>query len=163
MARKARDGGSIPPPRWRTGLYTRLSREDGDKLESDSIANQRRLLEQFVEQEPELKLVEFHTDDGYTGTNFQRLDFQRMVADIQSGRINCVLVKDLSRFERDYIGVGRYLERWFQEQGVCFLSVNDNIDSAKGPYDMLLPVKNVFNEQYARDISRKAKSAVRTK
>ena len=96
---------------WNTAGYLRLSREDGDKSESDSIANQRKLLEQYLAARPELHLVEFYQDDGYTGTSFDRPAFRRMEADIEEGRINCVLVKDLSRFGRDYIEMGRYLER----------------------------------------------------
>lgn len=148
---------------WRAALYTRLSREDGDKPESDSISNQRALLEGFAAQQPDLLVVGHYSDDGFTGTNFQRPDYQRMIADIEAGKVNCVIVKDLSRFGRDYINSGQYLERWFPEHGVRFLAVNDHIDSEKGPYDMLLPFKNVFNEQYARDISHKVKSAMQAK
>ena len=86
-----------------------------------------------------------------------------MIADIENGKVNCVIVKDLSRFGRDYINTGQYLERWFPEHGVRFLAVNDHIDSERGPYDMLLPFKNVFNEQYARDISHKVRSAMQSK
>lgn len=164
MARsKRKDTPHTQPAVWRAALYARLSREDGDKLESDSIANQKSLLDHFAAQQTDFQIAGTYIDDGYTGTNFQRPEFQRMITDIQTGAVNCVIVKDLSRFGRDYIGVGRYLERWFPEHGVRFLAVNDGIDSAKGPYDMLLPMKNVFNEQYARDISRKVKSAVQTK
>lgn len=148
---------------WRAALYARLSREDGDKPESDSIANQRALLKNFASQQPDLAVVEQYSDDGFTGTNFQRPDFQRMIADIEAGKINCIIVKDLSRFGRDYINSGHYLERWFPEHGVRFMAINDHIDSASGPYDMLLPFKNVFNEQYARDISNKVKSAMQSK
>ena len=148
---------------WRAALYTRLSREDGDKPESDSIANQRTLLESFAAQQPNLEVTGQYSDDGYTGTNFQRPDFERMIADIEAGKVNCVIVKDLSRFGRDYITTGQYLERWFPMHGVRFLAVNDHIDSEKGPYDMMLPFKNVFNEQYARDISHKVKSAMQAK
>lgn len=148
---------------WNVAQYMRLSREDGDKLESDSIINQRQMLSNYIVSKPDLAGKLEYVDDGYTGTNFSRPAFQRMIADIEAGEINCVLVKDLSRFGRDYIDVGRYLERWFPEHGVRFIAINDNIDSEKGPYDMLLPVKNVFNEQYARDISRKVKSAFQTK
>ena len=129
----------IPSPSqaiWRAALYTRLSREDGDKPESDSIANQRALLEDFAARQPDLQVISQYSDDGFTGTNFQRPDFQRMIADIEAGKINCVIVKDLSRFGRDYINSGRYLERWFPEHGVRFLAVNDHIDSENGPYDM---------------------------
>ena len=148
---------------WRAALYTRLSREDGDKPESDSIANQRALLERFAFMQPDLQVTGQYSDDGFTGTNFQRPGFRRMIADIEAGKINCVIVKDLSRFGRDYISTGHYLERWFPEHGVRFLAVNDHIDSEKGPYDMLLPFKNVFNEQYARDISHKVRSAMQAK
>ena len=165
MARTKRNtpGRRPAPVIWRAGLYTRLSREDGDKPESDSIVNQRALLESFAARQPEIQVAGQYSDDGYTGTNFQRPDFQRMIADIETGKINCVIVKDLSRFGRDYVNTGRYLERWFPERGVRFLSVNDHIDSEKGPYDMMLPFKNVFNEQYARDISQKVRSAVQSK
>jgi len=165
MARTKRNTVSSIPAQviWRAALYTRLSREDGDKPESDSIANQRALLESFAVQQPNLEVTGQYSDDGYTGTNFQRPDFERMIADIEAGKVNCVIVKDLSRFGRDYITTGQYLERWFPEHGVRFLAVNDHIDSEKGPYDLMLPFKNVFNEQYARDISHKVKSAMQTK
>ena len=146
-----------------TALYCRLSREDGDRMESDSIGNQRKLLEEYIENHPELTVAECYADDGYTGTNFQRPAFQRMLRDMESGRIRCVLVKDLSRFGRDYIETGRYLERWLPEHGVRFIAVTDNIDSARGAYDMMMPLKNLFNTQYARDISQKVKSALRAK
>ena len=94
---------------------------------------------------------------------FQRPAFQRMLRDVESGRIRCVLVKDLSRFGRDYIETGRYLERWLPEHGVRFIAVTDNIDSARGAYDMMMPLKNLFNTQYARDISRKVKSSLHAK
>lgn len=148
---------------WNTAGYLRLSREDGDKAESDSIANQRKLLEQYIEAHPELRLTGYYQDDGYTGTNFDRPAFRSMEEDIRGGRVNCVLVKDLSRFGRDYIEVGRYLEREFPARGVRFIAINDHVDSAAGRYDMLLPMKNIFNTQYARDISDKVRSAIRTK
>ena len=148
---------------WNTAGYLRLSREDGDKAESDSIANQRKLLEQYLSSHPELHLIEFYQDDGYTGTNFDRPAFRKMEADLESGKVNCVLVKDLSRFGRDYIEMGRYLERVFPTQGVRFIAVNDHVDSQQGSYDMLLPMKNIFNTQYARDISDKVRSAIHAK
>ena len=148
---------------WNTAGYLRLSREDGDRAESDSIANQRKLLEQYLSAHPELNLIGFYQDDGYTGTNFDRPAFRRMEADIEAGKINCVLVKDLSRFGRDYIEMGRYLERVFPAQGVRFIAVNDHVDSQQGRYDMLLPMKNIVNTQYARDISDKVRSAIHAK
>lgn len=148
---------------WKAGLYTRLSREDGDKVESNSIATQRAVLEAHVKQDPTLAAAKTYCDDGYTGTNFQRPGFQSMLQDIESGTIDCVIVKDLSRFGRDYIDTGRYLERWLPQHGVRFISIADHIDSTTGSYDMLLPFKNVFNEQYARDISTKVRGAFRAK
>lgn len=148
---------------WNTAGYLRLSREDGDKAESESIANQRKLLEQYIQTRPDLRLVDFYQDDGYTGTNFDRPSFRRMEQDIQRGRVNCVLVKDLSRFGRDYIEVGRYLEREFPARGIRFIAINDHVDSGRSKYDMLLPLKNLFNTQYARDISEKVRSAIHSK
>lgn len=144
-------------------VYIRLSREDGDKEESDSVGNQRKLLTEYISKKDEFLLYDVYVDDGYTGTNFNRPDFQRMIADIEAGKVNCVVVKDLSRFGRDYIDTGRYLERYFPELGVRFISVTDGIDSIKQAYDMLLPIKNIFNEQYARDISNKIQATVKSK
>ena len=148
---------------WRTAAYLRLSREDGDKAESDSIASQHHQLEQYLAGHPELELAGYYTDDGHTGTNFDRPAFRRMEADIYQGKVNCVLVKDLSRFGREYIETGRYLEQVFPALGVRFIAVNDHVDSQQGRYDMLLPMKNLFNTQYARDISDKVRSAIHAK
>lgn len=148
---------------WKTAGYVRLSREDGDKAESDSIGNQRALLTQYAAAHGELELVEIFQDDGYTGTNFDRPGFQQMERAILDGRVNCVVVKDLSRFGRDYLETGQYLERRFPEWGVRFIAINDGVDSQRGRYDLLLPVKNLFNTQYARDISDKVRSALETK
>ena len=144
-------------------IYIRLSREDGDKEESDSVGNQRKLLTEYVAKKEDFILYDIYVDDGYSGTNFNRPSFQRMIADIEDGKVNCVVVKDLSRFGRDYIDTGRYLERYFPELGVRFISVTDSIDSMKQAYDMLLPIKNIFNEQYARDISKKIQATVKSK
>ena len=159
MERKNGAGAEV----WNTACYLRLSREDGDKTESDSIANQRKLLEQYISGRSDLILVEFYQDDGYTGTNFDRPAFRRMEEDLKQGKVNCVLVKDLSRFGRDYIEMGRYLEREFPAWGVRFIAVNDHVDSLRGRYDMMLPLKNLFNTQYARDISEKVRSSLRAK
>ena len=144
-------------------IYIRLSREDGDKEESDSVGNQRKLLTEYVAKKEDFIVYDTYIDDGYSGTNFNRPSFQRMIADIEDGKVNCVVVKDLSRFGRDYIDTGRYLERYFPELGVRFISVTDGIDSMKQAYDMLLPIKNIFNEQYARDISKKIQATVKSK
>lgn len=144
-------------------LYARLSREDGDRIESDSIVNQQRVNEDYCARHPEIQIAGHYTDDGYTGTNFERPGFQQMMTDIKAGKINCVIVKDLSRFGRDYIDMGYYLERVFPSLHVRFIAINDGVDSEKGPYDMLLPLKNVFNAQYAKDISGKVRSAFTVK
>lgn len=143
--------------------YIRLSREDGDKAESDSIGNQRKLITDYLKSKEDFILYDTYVDDGYTGTNFKRPAFQRMIEDIETGKVNCVIVKDLSRFGRDYIDTGKYLERYFPDNDVRFISITDNIDSLKQAYDMLLPIKNIFNEQYARDISKKVHASMQTK
>ena len=143
--------------------YIRLSREDGDKAESDSIGNQRKLILDYLKGKDEFVLYDTYVDDGFTGTNFKRPAFMRMIEDIEAGNVNCVIVKDLSRFGRDYIDTGKYLERYFPDRDVRFISITDNIDSMKQAYDMLLPIKNIFNEQYARDISKKVHSSMRAK
>ncbi|WP_409967426.1 recombinase family protein [Bengtsoniella intestinalis] len=147
----------------RVAGYARLSREDGDRLESDSILSQQRLIEDYCSHHPEFQLVDYYPDDGYTGTNFNRPSFQKMLGDIEHGDIDCVICKDLSRFGRDYIDMGHYLERYFPSHGVRFIAINDGVDSLSGPYDMLLPLKNVFNTQYAKDISGKVRSAFAVK
>lgn len=146
-----------------TALYIRLSREDGDKEESDSIGNQRKLLMEYIASKEELVLKDIYIDDGYSGTNFNRPDFKRLIHDIEEKEVNCVIVKDLSRFGRDYIDTGRYLERFFPEMGVRFIAISDGIDSKRQTYDMMLPIKNIFNEQYARDISKKIQATVKIK
>lgn len=143
--------------------YIRLSREDCDKAESDSIGNQRKLIADYLKGKDDFILYDIYIDDGATGTNFNRPAFQRMIADIEVGKVNCVIVKDLSRFGRDYIDTGRYLERYFPDNNVRFISITDNIDSMKQAYDMLLPIKNIFNEQYARDISKKVHASMKAK
>lgn len=146
------------------GVYTRASREDGDKMESETLANQRELILNFLEKNNDIEVFDFYNDDNYSGTNFNRPAFQNMMADAQAGRINCVIVKDLSRLGRDYIDVGNYIQRVFPRMKIRFIAVNDNVDSFKKPgYDILMPVKNIFNEQYARDISCKIISTVRSK
>lgn len=148
---------------FRVAIYIRLSREDGDKEESDSVGNQRKLLLEYVKGNEAFRLYDIYIDDGFTGTDFNRPDFQRMLSDIECGEVNCVIVKDLSRFGRDYIETGRYLERIFPEHQVRFISVADHIDSFKQEYDLLLPIKNIFNEQYARDISSKIQETIKIK
>lgn len=144
-----------------TAKYLRLSSEDGDKEESNSISNQRELIEAYVASHPEINTVDEYVDDGYTGTNFDRPAFKRMLADAQKGKINCIIVKDLSRLGRDYIGMGRYMERIFPLMGIRFIAINDNYDSAKQEYpddNTVVLFKNLLNDSYSRDISVKIRT-----
>ena len=148
--------------KWRAGLYIRLSREDGDKGESESVQSQRALLEGFC-SERALEIHDFYIDDGWSGTDFDRPAFQRMLSDITSRAINCVIVKDLSRFGRNYVEAGKYLETVFPLFQVRFISVNDMIDSAENPSsinNVIVPFKNIINDEYCRDISLKVRSAL---
>ena len=142
-----------------TAIYCRLSRDDGTDSESNSIANQKRLLSQKAK---ELKLTntKFYVDDGYTGTNFNRPGFQAMLEDIEMGYITTVMVKDLSRLGRDYVSVGHYTDNFFPEHNIRFIAVNDMVDSNDGENE-IAPFKNIMNEMYARDISRKVRSSHR--
>ena len=144
-------------------LYMRLSRDDGDKDESFSISNQRELLISYLKDKDNFYIYDEYIDDGYSGTNLLRPAFKRMINDIKNRQINCIIVKDLSRFGRDYIDVGYYLEKYFIEKNIRFISINDCIDSFKKEYDMLLPVKNVVNAEYAKDISKKVQSSFKIK
>lgn len=146
--------------------YLRLSREDGDKVESDSIGNQRELIADYVKRQGDITLVSEYADDGYTGTNFERPGFKRMIEDIKSGKVNCIIVKDLSRFGRNYIETGRYLERIFPFMGVRFISVLDHYDSAGSGNDaeqIIIPFKNLINDAYCRDMSMKIRSQLDVK
>ena len=141
--------------------YFRLSKEDGDKVESDSIINQKALVREFLKTHPEIQVYKEKVDDGYTGVSFERPAFQEMLEDIKAGRVNCVIVKDLSRFGRNYIEAGRYIEKIFPYLGVRFIAINDNIDTAEemsASDEMLIPFKNLINDAYCRDISVKIRS-----
>lgn len=140
--------------------YGRLSKEDVDKAESDSIKNQRDLIHSYVEQHPELRLVMEGYDDGYTGTDFQRPHFKEMLEAVKAGTINCVIVKDLSRFGREYIESGQYIEKLFPALGVRFIAINDGYDTLHldSSSSLILPFKNLINDAYCRDTSIKIRS-----
>ena len=142
-----------------TAIYCRLSRDDGTDSESNSIGNQKKLLSQKAK---ELKLTntKYYVDDGYTGTNFNRPGFQAMLEDIEMGYVTTVMVKDLSRLGRDYVSVGHYTDNFFPEYNIRFIAVNDFVDSNEGDNE-IAPFKNIMNEMYARDISRKVRSSHR--
>lgn len=144
----------------RVGLYLRLSREDGEG-ESQSIQSQRLLLTKFCQQQGFAVAAEY-VDDGYSGTTFQRPAFAKMLADIEQGRIDTVITKDLSRLGRDYILTGHYLERYFPAHGVRYIALGDNIDTGRGQDDMA-PFRAVVNDLYARDISRKVRASLLAK
>lgn len=146
-------------------IYARLSRDDGDKLESDSITNQKALIRDFLSNHPEIHVVSEKTDDGYSGVNFDRPAFQEMMGEIRSGKVNCVVVKDLSRFGRNYIEAGNYIERVFPFMGVRFIAINDSYDSLdKNQSDsLIIPFKNLINDAYCKDISVKIRSQLEIK
>ena len=146
-------------------IYARLSRDDGDKLESDSITNQKALIRDFLSKHPEIHVVSEKTDDGYSGVNFDRPAFQEMMHEIRSGKVNCVVVKDLSRFGRNYIEAGNYIERVFPFMGVRFIAINDSYDSLdKNQSDsLIIPFKNLINDAYCKDISVKIRSQLEIK
>lgn len=151
--------------RYDTALYLRLSKEDGDvasgsKNESNSIANQKSLIMDYLQSRPEFRVVSIREDDGFSGTDFNRPAFQAMMEDVKKGVINCIIVKDLSRFGRNYIEVGRYLEKLFPMLGIRFIAVNDNYDSleADTAHDIVVPFKNLINDSYCRDLSIKIRS-----
>ncbi|MFB0958271.1 MAG: recombinase family protein [Clostridiaceae bacterium] len=142
---------------FRAGAYLRLSRDDERNGESMSIENQRMILTQYI-KEHGWELVSTYIDDGLTGTNFDRPQFQRMIDDVRNGSINCVVVKDLSRFGRNYIQIGEYTDYLFPSLGCRFIAINDGIDTLEKENE-LMPIKNVLNEWYSRDQSKKVKSA----
>ncbi len=137
-------------------LYMRLSKEDGKK-DSGSIGSQKELLRRFA-AENGFSVFDEYIDEGFSGTNFERPAFKRMLSDIESGKINLVITKDLSRLGRDYISAGEFTEIYFPSRGVRYISVADSYDS-ENSFEDIIPFKNVFNEMYARDISRKIRFA----
>jgi site-specific DNA recombinase len=151
--------------RYRTALYLRLSREDGDKTESDSIANQRTLLEAYAADHPELCIVDEFVDDGYSGSNFDRPEFERLLKALQERKIDCIVVKDFSRLGRNFVETGQYLEQVFPLFGVRFIAINDNYDSlnSQSRDGMLVPIKSMINEMYSKDLSQKIQSCFRSK
>lgn len=157
-----------------TAIYIRLSRDDRDKMEltgsngsvkyeSGSITNQRELIRNYIKKQPDMQLYDIYADDGFSGSNFNRPGFQRMIADIEAGMVNCVIVKDLSRFGRDYIETGKYIQKIFPCLGVRFIALADHYDSLftdNVENSVILPVKNFINDSYCRDISAKTRSGL---
>lgn len=149
---------------YRVGIYIRLSREDEEKeSESESISNQRSFILDFL-KENNYTLYDEYVDDGFSGTNFNRPEFQRMIADIEKGKINMVVTKDMSRLGRDYIDFGNYVEKWFPEHNVRYIAINDNVDTFLDCVgNDSVPFKAIMNDMYSKDISKKIKASITTK
>lgn len=153
-----------PKELYHAGIYLRLSRDDtstGGRLESDSISSQRELCRAFVRRQEDMEIYDIYVDDGYSGTSFERPGFRRMMEDVYAGLVDCIIVKDLSRFGREYIEAGRLIQKIFPALNVRFIAVTDRYDSLTADYNeraLVLPVKNFVNDAYCRDISDKVKS-----
>lgn len=169
MARVSRKGGKERKPAlttaqytFHTALYVRLSLEEQADETTEKIKNQRELLLQYIREKPEHQLVDIYCDNGCTGTNFDRPEWQRLMEDAKAGKVNCIIVKDLSRLGRNYIEAGNYLEKIFPFMGIRFIAISDGYDSENlNPEDtgLLLPLKNIINASYAKDLSKKISSA----
>ncbi|MGM9601900.1 MAG: recombinase family protein, partial [Faecousia sp.] len=171
MARKSRVHISEMPEMLieddcRAGQYGRLSVEDGDDSDQNSIGNQKKICINFLEQHPEIHLVDTYSDNGFTGMNYNRPGFKRMLHDLQTGRINCVIVKDISRLGRHFVMTSEFVEHMFPDMGVRLICVNDEYDSAAEHADvssLTLPLKMVMNDYYVKDISYKIRSSIDAK
>lgn len=147
---------------WLVGVYARRSFDDMEDTESNTIVNQKEMINSYINKEGNMSIVDYYIDDGYSGTTFDRPSFQEMMKDIVDGRINTIIVKDLSRLGRNSIEVGKYIEDIFPIYNIRIIAINDNVDSFKRPNsinDLIVPIKNLINESYARDISKKVSSA----
>ena len=156
---------------YHAAIYLRLSQEDGDisvsdKNESNSISTQRDLIHAFMQKQPDILYETEFCDDGYTGTNFDRPGFNNMMTAVREKRVDCIIVKDLSRFGRDYIESGKYIQKIFPMLGIRFIAINDGYDSADTGYgsnDLVLPFKNIINDSFCRDISIKSRTNLEVK
>lgn len=150
----------------RAGHYGRLSVEDGDDIEKNSIGNQRKIADDFVSDREDVIITEYYADNGFSGMNYNRPGFQRMMEDLRSGKIDCVIVKDISRFGRHFLLTSEYVERTLPKMGVRLICINDHYDSADENADttsLLLPIKMMMNDNYARDISKKIRGGINAK
>lgn len=154
---------------YNTAIYLRLSRDDDDidgKTESNSISSQRDLIRSFIRKQDNMEIYDIYVDDGWSGTNFDRPEFKRMMKDIEAGHVDCVIVKDLSRLGRDYIEAGRLIQKTFPAFSVRFIALTDHFDSLTADYNeksLVVPVKNFVNDSYSRDISGKVRSHQKVK
>ena len=153
-------------PKWRVGIYLRLSSEDKSKIsnESNSITNQRELIKNYISKDKSLELINIYKDDGFTGTDFDRPGFQSLYEDIISKKINCIVVKDLSRLGRNYLEVGNFIENIIPRYNLRFISINENVDSYLKPDSIKtleIPFKNLMNESYSKDSSNKIRTSLK--
>ena len=154
---------SIENSIFKVAIYIRLSREDGDKQESESIGNQRDIIMRYI-KENNLQFIDEYVDDGVSGTTFERQGFQKMISDIEQKRINMVITKDLSRLGREYIQTGYYIENYFPEHMVRYVAINDGIDTfSNSTSNDVTPFKSIMNDMYAKDISKKVRSVIKEK
>lgn len=158
----------MQPEYYYAAAYLRLSKEDhnGNVIESNSIKLQRELVYSFVQKQTDIEIYDIYIDDGYSGTDFQRPEFKRMIEDLSLKKVNCIIVKDLSRFGRDYIEVGRWIQKTLPAFGARFIAITDRYDSktaTKSENFFLLPIKNFMNDSYCQDISQKVRSHQRIK
>ncbi|WP_434779877.1 recombinase family protein [Streptococcus dysgalactiae] len=144
------------------GLYCRLSKDDGNSVESMSIWSQKVMLKQFAESN-NIAIYDYYVDDGYSGTNFERPSFKKMITDIENGKINCVITKDLSRLGRNYLQSGAYIEMYFPQKNIRYIAITDGIDTLNSNQNDIMPFKNILNEMYAKDTSKKVKSAIQSR
>lgn len=170
MARKSRKNiesaikmqSEVPKKIFQTAIYVRISVESDKKIENDTIGTQKQMLVDFVSQMPDLKVFDIYCDDDITGTNFDRPEFARMMKDIRKKKVNCVVVKDLSRLGRNFLESGEYIEKVFPFLGIRFIAVNDKVDTLEKMVDLSVQLKNMANEMYAKDISKKICSTMKT-
>lgn len=150
--------------KFKVGMYLRISREDGNQNESESITNQKSLIQSFIDEKEDFELVSIKVDDGYSGSNFDRPGFKELMEEIKQKKINCVIVKDFSRFGRNFVEVSKYIEEIFPFMGVRFISINDDYDSInEDNTNLIVPFKNLINDAYLRDISMKVRSQIEVK
>ena len=165
FVRHRRENDHASDAEWCVAIYVRLSKEDGDKMESDSIQNQKGIIEQHIRylqaQGDIIASIEVYSDDGYPGGNFNRPEYKRMIRDIEAGKINCVIFKDNSRLGRNYPELGRLMEEYFPHKGIRVISVLNHIDSLRDPHgycSAIVSFSNIMNDDYIRQLSIKIKS-----
>ena len=163
MARRSRVNKTVV---WNAAIYSRLSVEDGDDIEQNSIGNQKKIGVHYLAEKIDVALVDTYSDNGYTGMNYDRPDFKRLFEDLKSHRINCIIVKDISRLGRNFVLTSDFVERIFPEMGVRLICINDDYDSIDANADssaLTLPLKMVMNDYYEKDISRKIRASINAK